>query len=1188
MTESALLAQDLASREQAVRLQQPLPSFIIEAPAGAGKTELLTQRYLMLLQTVQHPEEVVAITFTNKAASEMRERILSSLQKAHDGVLPELAHKQITYDLALKALQQSQRLNWKLLDNPSRLRIYTIDALSAQLARQMPLMSRFGGQPEVLQEADRLYQQAASNTLALLDDAEHGQVVYTALKYFNNDSAQLGNLLAEMLAKRDQWLDFQGSKITIQQSEQALQQLIQQDLQQALAVLTEDIQRSLMPIAQFAASNVECTKAIALLLEWNTPLSADSRQLALWQALIELLMTSENQFRSTWNKNQGIPPGDAGKPLKQALEDITTELASHPQALPILTRVRSLPKPQFGEYGKAMIDSLNTLLKVAYAQLWLLFQQQGKVDFVEISQRAIAAFIDKNGLPSELAMRLDYQIQHLLVDEFQDTSPTQIRLIEMLTREWRQGDGRSLFLVGDPMQSIYRFRKANVGLFLRAQQKGIGNIALTPLRLYQNNRSEPKIVHWINDTFKHIFPEQDSIAEGAIKYRPFVERKPQSDSLGVHIHALLNAPENQTDNTQAPSSPVDASTDPEDNAADAAQDAPEDELEAALNSPERLREANQMIQIIQQTRQRNPQAKIAVLVRARGHLTVLVSQIRRYYPELKFQAVEIEELANRQVVQDLLSLCHALHHRADRVHWLAVLRAPWCGLKLATLAQLIGNDKHSLVLDLMQDSQRLANMEADERQRLEFVRDILLEALQQQGRMSTARWLRATWLMLNGPHCLWKQSDAVDVEAFFERIDAIEREGGFSISELTREVEKLYAQPDVTAPDTLQFMTIHKSKGLEFDTVILPGLDLKSGRDDAPLMLWEELVQTQMQDSVAQVVVAPLVPKSQANEENDRKIYQYLKQFEKQRAYYEDLRVLYVAATRAERSLHLLGAVKRNNKGESKPAAGTFLAMLWPIVQENFKAENLDQSLQQDHLQQANQSAIKDFIPRLIRLPELKLAQAFASQPSLALAESSKSITAAAAQQVQSLNHDPQSLAVADPVAEVVSGLGIDIGTLTHRYLQLIAEQGLSRWTSELLSTLQPAMRAWFSSQGHSSEVAQQAAHKVQSLLTSALNHAQIRWLLEPHPEAQCEYTLEQVQADGTVKRWVIDRTFVSDGLRWIIDYKTDSLMENQTSQQLAESYRPQLQNYAQLFAQQAQPIKLAVVLLSVPEMVFL
>ena len=136
------LEEDEKSRAQALAFT----SFIVEAPAGAGKTELLTQRFLKLLQVVDEPEEIIAITFTNKAAAEMRLRILNSLLSAAAGEQPTLAHKETTYQLSQIALQKSEQKHWGLLENPARLRIFTIDGLCAYLARQMPLMSRFGAQ----------------------------------------------------------------------------------------------------------------------------------------------------------------------------------------------------------------------------------------------------------------------------------------------------------------------------------------------------------------------------------------------------------------------------------------------------------------------------------------------------------------------------------------------------------------------------------------------------------------------------------------------------------------------------------------------------------------------------------------------------------------------------------------------------------------------------------------------------------------------------------------------------------------------------------------------------------------------------------------------------------------------------------------------------------------------------------
>lgn len=1103
------LEADAQNRERALALR----SFIVEAPAGAGKTELLTQRYLKLLQTVNEPEEIIAITFTNKAAAEMRLRILDSLMKAAHQDKPAQPHKQITYDLSLQALARGQLQNWQLIENPSRLRIFTIDSLCAHLARQMPLMSRFGSQPRVALDASALYAQAAEHTLALLENNEHKEIVKAALRYVDNDANQLNKLLIRMLEKRDQWLHHAQYEVNTEDLQQLLGLLVKRELEICAAAFNTRYQFDLMPLARFSASQLPTEHTFNLLANWHEPLPLNADSLQLWLAVCELLLTKDNTLRAKVDKNLGFPADK--KDEKASLSAFLASLETDTLAISALARIRGLPVVSANQQAWQMIATLSKLLNLAVAQLWLVFQQAGEVDFVEIAQRATRALGDEFGEPTELALKLDYKIQHLLVDEFQDTSPSQIELLKKLTAGWQPDDARTLFAVGDPMQSIYRFRKANVGLFIEAAQYGIGDIHLERLQLYRNNRSSPAIVEWINQTFAPIFPAHDEIAQGTIHYRPFIATKPAVPDAGVAVHPVIKQADESAETVQQ-------------------------------------REAEAMVRIIQAEQQANPNVKIAVLVRSKKHLAQLVSKLRREFKHIAFQAVEIEALQGRQVVQDLLSLTHALHHRADRVHWLAILRAPWCGLNLHDLHALAGADHASTIWSLMQNDAVVNRLSADGQARLVHVREILTEAFANQGRMNTSRWVRGIWLMLNGAACLWEPNDVVDVQAFFSCMDSLDRSNQFSPERMAFEITKLFAAPD-SHGENLQMMTIHKSKGLEFDTVILPGLGTATGGNngDKPLVLWEEVFAEQEHALLA----APFVPKS-ARDKTQVSAYDYLEAREKERDSNESARVLYVAATRVERKLHLVGIANLNAKQELAPTKNTYLDLLWPVLAANFEVAAQNEAVL------VEQPDLASFTPRLVRL----------RHPQLPLVLQTEAASPAIYQQN------------ANPMAENLT-IEADIGTLAHRYMEIIAQQGLQAWPVARIATLKSAMQHWLGQQGHADSVAITASLQVAQLLNTTLSSIDGQWVLKSRESAAAELAFTSQMGD-TVKKHIVDRTFVEDGVRWVIDYKT-AVVEGDLSD-AAEAYREQLQAYAALFSAQGLPLKCAILFMHVGALVVL
>ena len=1114
MNEPDLLQLDSINRQRALELE----SFIVEAPAGAGKTELLTQRYLKLLSVVDEPEEIVAITFTNKAAAEMRSRILNSLESAARGEIPDKPHKQVTFELALPALARSAERGWNLLTQPARLRVNTIDSLCSYLARQMPLMSRFGGQPGVSEDASLHYREAARRALAMVEDeADNAGPVSQALRYMDNDVARLTDLLASMLARRDQWLQHTGQHSTQQQVEAALHHLIQHDINEACTLLHAGLQSRLMPVARYAASNLPCDHAIALLLDWETTMVAAPVGLPMWRSICELLLTRDGDFRKEKGLNVkcGFPASDEGRSYKLLLVEVIEAVAN---PLP-LANLRKLPDVRDDEESWQIVAALAQLLQLAAAHLWNVFQESGEVDFVEISRRAQQALEDETG-PTDLALKLDYRIRHLLVDEFQDTSPIQVDLLCRLIQGWEPGDGRTLFCVGDPMQSIYRFRKADVGLFLQAAQSGIGHLELESLRLARNNRSSPQIVQWVNAAFRQVFPRYDSETRGAISYRAFAATRAPLPDEAVVIHPMV--------------------------------------LEREAGSAEiALLEARHVADLIEQERAQDPSRKIAVLVRARSHLHALVAEIRKHRPQLKFQAVEIEALSGRQSVQDALTLTRALHHRADRVHWLAMLRAPWCGLTLADMHALAADDHYSTIWQLMQDDDRIAGLSADGQQRLLHVRGILAEAFAHQGRQPTRRWIESAWLRLGGPSCLWDVGDVRDVQAFFGLVEKLDAAGNFDPLKLEAAMAELYAEPDVQADETLQFMTIHKSKGLEFDTVILPGLHRTPRHNDAPLLLWEEVI---LEDSGRHLIAAPWRPRHKRD--GLPTAYDYLQGLEHERDANETARLLYVAATRAERRLHLVGAIKPNGKGELKAPGNTFLELLWPSVGAAF--EEAAQA-PQPGLVETNNEAV--FIPKLIRLPQ-------PDEPDLLKG-----------------NADATTLWThegAEAEESQAGSLAGDIGTLAHLYMEMMAQSGTENWTPERFHSLIPAMRHWLMQQGHHENEAEQGAGRVLAALETTLLSTDGQWILRRRDTAASEFAVASVSGKQ-IRQHAVDRTFVEDGTRWVIDYKSARLGESIAAEALAqqaERYRQQLERYAALFSGEGLPVRKGVFFLALGRLV--
>lgn len=1120
------LPQDHLARAQAL---SPHHSFAVTAPAGSGKTGLLTQRVLTLLPLCDNPEEVVCITFTRKAAAEMQERITDAIHFAANHPRPSEPHEQLSWDLAQKVIERDQQQQWQLLKNPNRLRVQTIDGLCRSLTQFNPITSGIGGSSQMLEHPQVVYRQAVEQTLAMLE--KEGQLQHDLTELFvhlDNNMDAVTNLLISLLGKRDQWLlPLLSARDARAYLENVLQELVVETLEETTALLLP-YASDLCVLADYAGTNCLEDKpesSISQLAGITELPPCEPEQLSLWRSLVELVLTQVGQWRAVkgLNKNVGFPAGTdkdskaAAKQRKDTMAELLGYLRDEKKLLDLLQFIRILPPTHYPHQQWRLLDGLTRIMPYAVGQLKLAFGALNATDFSEITQGALLALGDEDA-PSDLSLLLDYQIKHILVDEFQDTASPQLKLLEKLTAGWQPDDGRTLFIVGDGMQSCYGFRDANVGIFLDARDNGIGDIPLTPLELTVNFRSQSGVVDWVNRAFEHAFPEADDISRGAVTYAPSVAFKPAIDGDAVTTHLFLDA-------------------------------------------PDRKAEADKVVELVQQSLAANDTDRVAVLVRSRPHLQNIIQALQA--AGLRWQATDIDPLSSRMVIIDLLSLTRALSDPSDRNAWLALLRSPFVGLDNYDLLKLVQHQKLAeqrefppILGNLLQHAE-IVGISKEGKQILSRVVPLIKTAWTQRRRKNLRQCVEGLWVALGGPACVPDAVDLTNAQDFFSLLDSYD-EGGKVLQweEFSRSVKQLYARPSADADPRIQVMTIHKSKGLEFETVIIPGLDKTQRSDDKQLLLWQERINQQHEK---QLLLGPL----SATGDEDDPLYQFLRQEQKIKNTLESTRLLYVGCTRAIKRLHLIANLAYDEKSETPkpPSAGSLLSPLWPAVKDSARVVYLGGPEESDPAQRQPIAMIRRLKPEWQR-PALVPSSLLAAYRGREFGEDDNQV-----------NDDYLRHRVARYT-----------GTVLHRTLCQIVSEGVDAWNSERIRRQQPFWRTQLRQLGLSGADLNSALNRIELGLHRMLADSIGRWVLDGrHGHSACEqsfWSLPTIATQyGKAQNSIIDRTFVDQGVRWIIDYKSSEPVAGQSLsaflQQEVELYRPQMTRYRDLFSQPGQDTEL-------------
>lgn len=854
----------------------PAHSVVVEACAGSGKTWLLVARMLRLLLAGANPAQLLAITFTRKAAQEMRERLLSLLEELayadDDTCRNMLIERGLSPQEAQQQLPLARKLYERVLSSPQALAMDTFHSWFARLLQLAPLASGVPHGYALSENTGQLrriaYADFMQGILAEEDGAGLREAVLFLYGKLGDDTTQ--KLLRAFADKRAEWWAMQaGPHDALQQ----LQDLCGDDaLRDARLTLWDDLSlmQRLQDCARILGQGTEPNQRTANALE--QALSAGPG-LENFDAVCDSLLTKTGTARKMKNKDLTAAAnrhfglqGDAGG---QRLQD---ELDSFADAFDQL-RARSMD---------AQVVAINQALFIAgqaYLDSYQAVKARERVfDFADLEWLAYR-LVCNGEYCAYLHSRLDQRYQHILLDEFQDTNPLQWQIVlSWLQAYGTDGNRPSVFIVGDPKQSIYRFRRAEPRVF-RAAAEFLQKQGAYLLRTNQTRRNGPAVLQCLNDSMQAnpLFHAQTSVAQiaGAAWRLPLIPPAAKEEKQEAGLRNPLQ------------------------------------QARAGDEDERRHEEGRQVAQVLLQLQQEHGFAwsEVMLLVKKRTHLAAYEAALREaHIPHVSdrrgglLQALE---------VADLIALFTFLITPFDDRALAHVLKSPICSASDADLILLAQRREHGWWPRLQalaaedQCGPNLLHAQKMLSHWLELAPQLavhdLLDVILHQGQL-LPRYLQAT------PPPARKQVIG-NIAAFTEL--ALNLDGGRypSLPKFIAALQQMQGGEESEAPDeantdasvdALRILTIHAAKGLEAQVVVVLDANHSQGKDEAEGILCDW----------PQEEMAPVHFSAFAKERGHAraKLFAAEQEFKEQ----EDWNLLYVAITRAKAIFLASGVAGRN------------------------------------------------------------------------------------------------------------------------------------------------------------------------------------------------------------------------------------------------------------------------------------